>query len=77
MDVVRIFVGSIFVLFGFLGIAVGILGIIDPVGLKMADDSDPFGSPPSMFENLAYTAIFVTIFIFGVWLVAAKQKESN
>ncbi|MEJ7846477.1 MAG: hypothetical protein WKF92_00080 [Pyrinomonadaceae bacterium] len=77
MNLLQIFLGSIFILFGFFGTAVGILGILDPAGMKAADDGDPFGVPPSIFESSVFTAIFVLILIFGVWVVAAKQQESK
>lgn len=73
----RICLGYIFLLFGFLGVGVGIIGIIDPVGTKMADDSDPFGVPPTFSESLFLTCVFALIFIVGIWLVLgfkAKRK---
>jgi hypothetical protein len=49
------FIGSILALIGFLG-------VVDPVGSKQADDSDPFGPP----GGRAYPAVMMLI---GVSLV--------
>jgi hypothetical protein len=37
---------------GSLGIFFGIIGIIDPVGSNMSDDSDPFGTPYTLTQSL-------------------------
>lgn len=36
----------------------------------MADDSDPFGVPPSFLESLTITSIFALVFLIGLWLVS-------
>jgi hypothetical protein len=56
-----------------LGILVGLLEIIallDPVGTKMADDSDPFGNPHIPWQQHAAFIIFVLAcfgFCYAFW----------
>lgn len=69
LEIIRIGAGLIVMLFGGLGILLGIIAIIDPVGTKMSDDADPFGVPPTFIESLNLTVIFILIFLGGVGLV--------
>jgi hypothetical protein len=64
-------------LFGLLGTGFGILGILDPVGSKMADDPDPFGPPPSTLESVTITLVYISITVFGVWLMTYKSKTAK
>lgn len=67
--------GFILLLFGFLGVGLGILDILDPVGTKMADDSDPFGTPHTLTESLTFTAIFAVILLSGLSLIFVSYKH--
>lgn len=69
IKILRIISGSFFMLIGAIGVLVGIIAIIDPVGSKMADDSDPFGVPPTFAESFTLTIAFVLIFSLGILLV--------
>jgi len=69
IQVIGICLGCVFLIFGFLGVGFGIIEIIDPVGSKMADDSDPFGVPRSFSESLFLTCIYALVFVIGMWLV--------
>lgn len=44
---------------------VGIVGVLDPVGTKLADDSDPFGNPEPRCHG-------VMISVFGVALLGTS-----
>ena len=72
-QLLRICFGSIFILSGLLGVIIGIFGIIDPVGAKMADDADPFGVPDTFSESLNITCFYGLIFLFGMWLVLRSK----
>jgi hypothetical protein len=72
--ILRIVIGIVLFLFGFIGIVVGIIGLIDPVGSKMADDSDPFGTPPSFLESLLMTVVYFAIAGSGILLIWYKRK---
>jgi hypothetical protein len=61
-------------LIGIVISGITILGIIDPVGAKMADDSDPFGDPYIPFwQHLIFFAISLMFFVASYFLV----KESG
>lgn len=44
-------------------------GIVDPVGLKMADDGDPFGTPPSHASGVIGCIVAAAVFAAGAWLM--------
>jgi hypothetical protein len=78
MHVIRIVLGLVLCLFGLLGTALGLLAIADPVGMKMADDGNPFGPPPSLIESLAMTGFFTALGATGLWLTLshfAKKRK--
>ena len=77
LKTVRICIGCVFILSGFIGVGVGIIGIIDPVGTKMSDDGDPFGVPPPFSEALVMTCVFALVFIVGIWLVSGFKIKRN
>ena len=69
------------IFFAGLGLIMGffeVIAIIDPVGTKMSDDSDPFGNPHIPLSVHAYYIIFVTA-CFGVsyWLFRSADKNSS
>jgi hypothetical protein len=72
-----ILLGWLIILFGFLGLGLSVVALLDPVGTKMADDSDPFGTPPSLIESLFSTLISVGIFSLGIWLVVKSSKKTK
>lgn len=67
--ILRIIGGLFFMLVGAVGVLIGIIGIIDPVGSKMSDDADPFGVPPTFAESLTLTLLFILIFSLGILLL--------
>ncbi len=67
--------------FAGLGLIMGffeVIAIIDPVGTKMSDDSDPFGNPHIPFYVHASIIIFV-VACFGLscWLFISADKKTN
>ena len=74
--VLRIAAGGLLAFIGFIGSGVGIIGILDPVGSKMADDSDPFGAPPPLWQALVITLFFVLLLGLGIWLIAKKSTTT-
>lgn len=72
---VRVGLGCLFMLVGVLGVGFGVLGILDPVGTKMADDGDPFGTPHTLTESLTITGIYALVLLFGLWLMFAFGKR--
>jgi hypothetical protein len=67
--ITRYVAGSILGLGGLVGVAIGVISIVDPIGTKMADDGDPFGTPPSLMRSVIITGVFALLADLGLWLV--------
>jgi hypothetical protein len=48
---------------------VGVVAVIDPAGTKMADDGDPFGTPPSRLGSAVVCLEGIGLFIGGCLLM--------
>ena len=57
------------VLFSLVACGVSLIAIIDPVGTQMADDNDPFGTPPSRRFSVSALCVFIAIGAAGVYVV--------
>ena len=64
-------------LLGLVGVLVSILAIIDPVGTKMADDGDPFGTLPTTVESSVLLMAYLLITSFGAWLSWRGGRRSD
>lgn len=70
--------GGILVCFvGLAGMAVGVIAILDPVGTKMADDSDPFGPPPSILGSIVITIVFALIVAGGFVMIWFSDRTAK
>ncbi|MBK8467394.1 MAG: hypothetical protein IPL32_16380 [Chloracidobacterium sp.] len=65
-NIIKFVVGLVSGTIGFLILGVGLLGIIDPTGTKMADDPDPFGPT----DGIITTGII--IMVVGLALIAGS-----
>jgi hypothetical protein len=72
--VARVF-GLFLLLIGLVGTAVALLSIFDPVGSKMADDGDPFGTPPSLLSSLLILAVYVGVSAVGAFLLWRSVRK--
>ena len=71
-------IGGIFVsLGGLLGVGMGILAILDPVGTKLADDTDPFGTPPSILGSIVITIVCAMIVAGGFVVIWFSDRTAN
>ena len=77
MNVLKGISGAVFLTFGLLGCAVSLFGIIDPSGSKLADDGDPFGTPPSIVSSLAVLIVYVAITAFGAYLLSRLKGSRH
>jgi hypothetical protein len=75
MKLSRILGGSFLCLVSLLGVLIGSCGVVDPVGIKTADDGDPFGAPPSRIELLLFTAGFAAVGALGLKMIFKHTKE--
>ena len=60
---------------GLVGTAVALLSIFDPVGSKMADDGDPFGTPPSLLDSFLILLVYLGVSGVGAFLVWSSVRE--
>ena|GEM_PF-3108792 len=65
-------IGMGMILTGFLMLSIGILSMLDPLGAKLADDSDPFGKPSGLKEITIYFTIVVGLLFVGLKLFRVK-----
>ena len=65
-------------LLGSLGLLTGVLemlALIDPIGTRMADDSDPFGDPYiSPLEHAIFIILTLAMISASIWLLSRACK---
>ena len=69
--------GLILLLIGFLGTAGSVFEIFVPSGSKMADDADPFGTPPSSLSSLVILFICLCICGAGAFLMWRSGRKPH
>ena len=69
--------GFVLFLFGLFGALFGLISIVDPVGTQMANDSDPFGEPPTLVKSIAITGMYLALAVIGGWLFKRGQRVSR
>lgn len=74
---IRVITGLSLLLVGTIGVMVCLVAIVDPVGIKMADDNDPFGNPPSRISSLAWAIGFGVVGACGVPFLARKTNPDK
>jgi hypothetical protein len=62
------FLGGFLIVAGIFIALNGVIACIDPMGTKVADDSDPFGAPTSRYESSAAVLFGLGICGAGRWL---------
>lgn len=67
--------GYVCSLAGFIGLIAAAISLLDPAGIQMANDHDPFGDPPATFEVLLLGAGSAAILGLGGWLVFRKPAH--
>ncbi len=73
-QILRIAVGGVLALVGFVGMAVGILAVLDPVGAQHSNDGNPFGPPPTTLESVLIAALFLCVAASGVFLIIGLKR---
>ena len=72
----QIILGLFFLGLGSLVGLIEIIALIDPVGTKMADDSDPFGNPYiPWYVHVFYIVFALACFGFSFWLFHRADKN--
>ena len=54
---------------------VALLSILDPVASKLADDGDPFGTPPSQLDSLLILLVYFGVSCVGAFLVWRSGRK--
>ncbi len=61
--------------------AVYAFGILDPKSLQMANDGDPFGTPPSLVSSAVGCLISLSVLVGGAWatslLLTSRHVRSS
>ena len=73
----RLCIGVLLLFLGLFGISGGLSALIDPVGLKGADDNDPFGPPPTTLHSLTALVLSSAVFGSGLWLTLARRWQQG
>jgi hypothetical protein len=77
MRVFKAIAGCILFVIGVFAALVTIHAILDPVGAKMSDDADPFGTPPSRVSSLFMLLLWLVVSGIGTWLLHRCNIEEN
>ena len=72
MRMVSATLSLILLLIGLVGITGSLFGMFDPIGAKMSDDSDPFGTTPSLLSSVLMLLVYLAIGVAG-GLLARKS----
>jgi hypothetical protein len=55
-----------------------VVAILDPVGTKLSDDADPFGSTSDLWKvNLSYTLVSVSMIVAGIGLLRSVPSGTQ
>jgi hypothetical protein len=54
-----------------------VLALADPAGMQMANDADPFGTPPGWQVHAAWFGIIAALFMAGGWLIFGGRPRRN
>ena len=69
LPVIGAVVGGALLLLGLLMALFAIFAILDPVGAQMANDNDPFGTPPSLASSIGVLFACLAVSGVGVFLL--------
>jgi hypothetical protein len=70
----RKFIGILLAAFGSLILAFAAMTLIDPSGSQMADDTNPFGMPPSGLRSFT-AGLFGFAAAFAGWKLVYRKNE--
>ena len=67
--------GLFLLISGLICSTVALLSILDPVASKLADDGDPFGTPPSRLDSLLILSVYFGVSCVGAFLVWKSGRK--
>ena len=62
---------------GLGGSLFAVLALLDPAGTQLANDHDPFGTPPSTGEVLESLAVWLALLGIGLWLSLPRRESKR
>ncbi|MGO1068591.1 hypothetical protein [Lysobacter sp. CA199] len=62
-------IGVLICLVALMVAAFAMLALLDPAGAQLANDADPFGTPPSTAALLGRLAVSLAVMAGGIWLL--------
>ena len=74
MILLRKLAGLLLALFGVLVLCGSVLSFADPKEAKLADDTDPFGTPPSRLSSLCVGVVSMAVVISGLRMMRAPRS---
>ncbi len=75
--VLRSVFGLLLAFIGAVFFAVSVMALLDPVGTQMADDSNPFGTPPPWYAAALGILISGAVAGAGVWLLRRRVRTGE
>ncbi len=72
----RIILGVFLAVPSLLILGIEIMAILDPVGIQMANDNDPFGEPPGIGAHI-FQLCFSGVCALLAYILLKKQSRTN
>jgi ABC-type Fe3+ transport system permease subunit len=72
-----VILAAVMIAIGSVVALVGVIAVLDPVGTKAADDSDPFGAQPPRWESAAFTVAGLLLIGGGVFFAAKSRTRQR
>lgn len=54
-----------------------LVGLLDPAGSQMANEADPFDTPPPASESIVALVVCAALFALGLWLVRRTKLPTG
>jgi hypothetical protein len=77
MRILKFIFGGGCLLLGLLGCVVSLCAVADPLGTKIADDSDPFGRPASVVGSWVLLIAFSAVASTGAYLLSRLRSSKH
>jgi hypothetical protein len=68
-------IGFLLTVSGLGGAVFTLIGLANPQQAQLANDSDPFGAPPTTEELLVHLAVCAAILGIGLWLMLIRSNR--
>ena len=69
--------GALLAVFALPGVLFSVHALIDPREAQLANDSDPFGPPPTVSESSLHLGVWLILLGIGLWLCFRRRRSSG